>query len=306
VVTRDDDRTICNLCAAEFRVAAGLLFSKDGHRIVRCPSCGLVRRASLPSRDELDAIYGQAYFGGAEATAVERQSYLDYVGDADSHRANAQRRLRHLTAYADHGLLLDVGCAAGFFVDEAGRQGWTPTGVDVSEAMVDWGITNLGLELRAGTLDDVAVEDAACVTMWDYIEHAIDPRADVEKAFGFLRPGGVLALSTGDADALLPRLSLRRWHLMTPHHHNYFFSTGTLCRLLRTVGFEILDVAHPSAVYPVRYLTHKACLTLDFAPLASLADRLSRSRLGGRAIPFNLWDVMTVVARRPGGASSVT
>ena len=306
MVTLDDDGTSCNLCAAEFPATAGFLFEKDGHRIVRCPSCGLVFRPSLPSRIDLDTIYGHAYFGGPGATGVEHQSYLDYVGDADSHRANARRRLRHVTAFVDTGTLLDVGCAAGFFVDEAMRAGWAAAGVDVSAAMVDWGNTNLGLALRTGTFDDVATEDAECVTMWDYIEHALDPRADIEKAYGCLRPGGIIALSTGDAGALLARLSLRRWHLMTPRHHNYFFSAGTVCRLLRAAGFEILDVAHPSSVYPLRYLAHKACLTLDIAVVERLSDRLSRSRLGDRTIPFNLWDVMTVVARRPTGASIVT
>jgi 2-polyprenyl-3-methyl-5-hydroxy-6-metoxy-1,4-benzoquinol methylase len=295
-----DDATTCNLCATTFAVAAGRLFEKDGHAIVRCPSCGLVYRASVPSRSELDAIYDESYFGGAGD--ADRTGYLDYVGDADAHRANARRRLHHLATFVDVGRLLDVGCAAGFFVEEAGRAGWSAAGVDVSRAMVDWGIANLGADLRVGTLDDVAIRNVDCVTMWDYIEHAVDPRRDVESAYRRLRPGGALALSTGDAGALLPRLSLRRWHLMTPEHHNFFFTRETLGRLVRSAGFEIIDVAYPSSVYPLRYLAHKACLTFDVAVLDAVSRRLSRSPLGARAIPFNLWDVMTVVARKPSDA----
>ena len=70
-------------------------------------------------------------------------------------------------------------------------------------------------------------------------------------------------------------------------------------RLLESVGFEVLYVGHPAAVFPLRYLAHKACLTVDLSLLDALARRLARSPLGARTLPVNLWDVMTVVARRP-------
>ena len=199
-----------------------------------------------------------------------------------------------------------MGCAAGFFVDEASRCGWQARGVDVSDVMVDWGRRHTAGDISVGTLRDAPVDRVeSCVTMWDYIEHALDPRGDVEDAFARLRPGGVLALSTGDAGSALARLSLERWHLMTPRHHNYFFTQRTMTRLLRSVGFDVLYLRHPAAVFPFRYLAHKACLTLDVPILDALAQRLARSPLGARTIPVNLRDVMTVVARRPASVGRV-
>ena len=216
------------------------------------------------------------------------------------HRANARRRLGRLAEFTEPGTLLDVGCAAGFFVDEASRRGWRARGVDVSEQMVDWGRRHTTGDIGVGTLRDVPEDRVeSCITMWDYIEHALDPRDDVEQAFARLRPGGVLALSTGDAGSVLARVSLQRWHLMTPRHHNYFFTERTMRRLLESVGFEVLYVGRPAGVFPLRYLAHKACLTVDLSLLDALARRLARSRLGTRTLPVNLWDVMTVVARRP-------
>jgi 2-polyprenyl-3-methyl-5-hydroxy-6-metoxy-1,4-benzoquinol methylase len=199
------------------------------------------------------------------------------------------------------GRLLDVGCAAGFFVDEANRAGWQARGVDVSRPMVDWATVHLGVDVCHGTLFDAPADhEESCITMWDYLEHAIEPRADLAEALARLRPGGILALSTGNVGSLLARLSLSRWHLMTPRHHNFFFTPRTIALLLASVGFEIVAVGHHATVFPLRYLAHKMCLTLDAALLDALAHRLARSGLGARAIPVNLWDVMTVVARRPG------
>jgi 2-polyprenyl-3-methyl-5-hydroxy-6-metoxy-1,4-benzoquinol methylase len=289
----------CTLCRTTFTSEAAELFVKDGHAIVRCPRCGLVFRARLPTRAELDEIYAQPYFGGAGAST--REGYLDYVADAEVHRVNARRRLRGLAELVEPGRLLDVGCAAGFFVQEADRAGWQARGVDVSRPMVEWAQAHLHVDVRQGTLADLPADgEESCITMWDYLEHSLDPRADVAEAFTRLRPGGILALSTGDVGSPLARLSLPRWHLMTPRHHNFFFTRRTIGLLLGSVGFEIVAIGHPAAVFPVRYLAHKARLMLDVTLLDTLARRLAQSRLGARAIPMNLWDVMTVVARRPG------
>jgi hypothetical protein len=86
---------------------------------------------------------------------------------------------------------------------------------------------------------------------------------------------------------------------MTPRHHNYFFTRRTMTRLIETAGLELVSLGHPSSVFPLRYLAHKLSLTFDASVLEALARRLARSPAGARAVPVNLWDVMTVVARRP-------
>jgi 2-polyprenyl-3-methyl-5-hydroxy-6-metoxy-1,4-benzoquinol methylase len=291
--------SICNLCAAEFPTAAAVVLVKDGHTIVRCPNCELVFRASLPDPSEVPELYGPEYFAATDGD-LGHEGYLNYVADADVHRLNARRRLRELGRLASPGNLLDVGCAAGFFVDEASRAGWKARGIDVSAPMVEWGRARLEAELAVGSLIDLPEDRSeSCITMWDYIEHALDPRGDLERASVRLRPGGLLALSTGDVRSLLARLSLAKWHLMTPRHHNYFFSTRTIQRLLRATGFEIVRIGHPASVFPMRYLAHKSGLSVDVRPVAAAATRLARSRLGAVRVPMNLWDVMTVVARRP-------
>ena len=201
--------------------------------------------------------------------------------------------------FIEPGALLDVGCAAGFFVDEASRHGWRARGVDVSNAMVEWGRRHVSADIRVGTLDDMPPDRIeSCITMWDYIEHALDPRGDVEQAFSRLRPGGVLALSTGDAASALARLSLERWHLMTPRHHNYFFTGRRSGACWSRLGSRSSIWVTPR-LFPLRYLAHKACLTLDLSILDALAGRLARSPFGARTVPVNLWASCVSGAGRP-------
>jgi SAM-dependent methyltransferase len=290
-----DGVTACILCGVRFPSEENRRWTKDGHAIVRCPSCALLFRRDLPTEADLDEIYGLDYFKG-DATG-----YLDYVADEEVHRAVAQRRLDALERAVAPGRLLDVGAAAGFFVAEARARGWDASGIDVSAPMVDWGRERLRLPLARATLAEpgVAPGSLGALTMWDYIEHSLDPAADLRSAHELLRPGGVLALSTGDASAIVARLQGRRWHLLTPRHHNFFFTAATLSELLARSGFELVSLDHRGSRYPLRYLVHKLGTLAPSPRLERLAGRFASTRLGALSIPVNLWDIVTVVARRP-------
>ena len=290
--------TDCNLCRSTFDGATHTRWRKDGHEIVECPSCGLLFRAELPSRAELDEIYAASYFSSG-VSDLAGQGYLDYVAGEESRRAAARRRLGRLELVTGRGRVLDVGAAAGFFVVEAESRGWDAQGVDVSAAMVDWGREHLGVRLDRGDMHELGLEPGFfdVVTMWDYIEHSRDPAADILAARALLRPGGILALSTGDAASLVARVSGRRWHLLTPRHHNFFFTVRTIAALLDRNGFRVLSEDHPGGSYPLAYLTHKLRTVADVAPVRALAARAERSWLAELRVPVNLFDIVTVIAQ---------
>jgi SAM-dependent methyltransferase len=293
--------TVCTACQAELPTPLRVRYVKDGFEIAACPSCGLMFRKVLPAAEELAQIYDGSYFC-SRLGDTRGQGYDDYLADAELHRRIARRRLDLLKNHASPGQLLDVGAAAGFFVAEATARGWHAAGIDVSEEMVQWGRSRLGASLLHTTLAQFGEPPGrlAAVTMWDYIEHAVDPRGDLERARDLLRPGGILALSTGDAASLVSRLSGKRWHLLTPRHHNYFFTADSLDRILGGLGFEIEYRGHPGVRYPIRYLTYKARTMIDIAPVRFVARATAQSGVGRNEVPINLGDIITIVARRSG------
>jgi SAM-dependent methyltransferase len=289
----------CVACGTAFPPAPAVAFRKDGFDIVRCPSCGLLFRAQLPTPAELNAIYGSEYFFSNEGE-THGQGYSDYLAEADLHRESARRRLARLERYAQRGSLLDVGAAAGFFVDEASRRGWDARGVDISDAMAAWGRERLHARIDTGALTALELPSASLdvVTMWDYIEHSIDPYGELARSAELLRPGGLLALSTGDSASIAARLLGSRWHLLTPRHHNFFYSPPTLRRLLDRTGFDVVESGHPGARYSLAYLSHKLRTLADVAPLRLSSNAFAHSRAGRITIPLNLFDIVTVYARR--------
>lgn len=293
----DDAATACNLCGAHVPIASSTRWLKDGLAIVQCPSCSLVFRGRLPEVEEVERIYGASYFAGGQEDEGGT-GYGDYLAEADNHRATARRRLRLLAAHVEPGRLLDVGCAAGFFLDEARKLGWTARGLDVSPEMTHHA-RSLGLDVVTGRFDQFH-DDAPlrAITMWDTIEHVLDPRAELDHAARILEPGGILALSTGDVESLVARLSGRSWHLLTPAHHNYFFSPTTLRRYLSESGLRVELVRHLGGRYSVGYLLHKTKTVVGNPGARAVLTRAARSRLARADVPVNLFDIVTVVARR--------
>jgi 2-polyprenyl-3-methyl-5-hydroxy-6-metoxy-1,4-benzoquinol methylase len=289
----------CHLCDAPLFDDLPPRWIKDGLELVACPVCSLVCRRQLPRAEDLEAIYDRSYFGGSGGPR-EPENYLDYLADAEAHRLAARRRLRFVNRWKGHGALLDVGAAAGFFVDEAMRAGWDAEGVDVAPSMTEWGRRRLGASLQTGTFASMDPGGRAfdAVTMWDYIEHSVDPRGDVGKALALLRPGGVLMLSTGDIGSLLARLSGSRWHLLTPKHHNFYFSQRTIRSMLYREGFHVEQIAHPASPYSVRYCLHKLQTMVASASLRRAASRVAELPVGRLVVPVNLCDVMVVAARK--------
>jgi SAM-dependent methyltransferase len=288
----------CVVCGATVApTAAGRV--KDGYVLVRCESCGLLFRRDLPELSDVPGLYSSAYFLDDRG---ETGGYANYLADEELHRSLARRRLARIdqAAKGRRGALLDVGAAAGFFVAEAIAAGWDARGVDISPEMAAAATERVGAPVARGSLDDVDGGPFDVVTMWDYIEHSLDPAADVARAASLLRPSGILALSTGDLDSVVARLSGKRWHLLTPRHHNYFFSGRTIRMLVESHGFDVVDISRPGARYSVAHLAYKL---ERFLPGSSrVSRRLASSSLGRVSVPVNLFDITTVVARRTADA----
>lgn len=298
---------ICNVCRQSVEPERDRLWVKDGFEIVRCPACGLVFRAERPTVTGLQEIYALDYFRD-DIGGESQHGYADYVHDEHLHRLNARRRLAALgRRFPSKGRLLDVGCAAGFFVDEASRAGWDACGVDISKEMTAWARGTLDVQVVEGTIADVDVRDGDldAVTMWDYIEHAIDAAGDVATAARRLRPGGVLALSTGDVDSVVARVSGRRWHLLTPRHHNFFFSRKTLRMLLTRAGFDLLSTSYEPSRYSLQHVVYKLDTLVELPWVRRGAQKIAESRLSRAAIPLNLFDIVTIVARKRPAAGIV-
>jgi SAM-dependent methyltransferase len=254
-----------------------------GFSIVAC-ECGLPRTV-LPEGFDPTTIYSEEYFQGGQL-----DGYDDYAGKADQLRREFRRTLRALTRYVPSGKLIEIGCAYGYLLDEAART-FTVSGVEISDAARAACVARELDVVRDATPEFLAARgpfDAA--VMLDVIEHLSDPGDVLARLHGAMRPGGHLLLTTGDVGSVLARLMGRRWRLMTPPQHLWFFSPKTLTALLDRHGFRVRVVEHPWKLVPLKLAAFQLVRYGGPNWLPKLTPPGS--------VPVNLFDAMRVVAER--------
>jgi SAM-dependent methyltransferase len=266
----------------------------NGAWLLRCPRC-LLGWWAWPPFDP-GAFYDQDYF----QSGAQPKGYDDYAGLEAGVARTALGRLRRIARFApprvgDRRRLLEIGCGPGVFLASARDAGWEAAGVEVSAYAADQA-RRRGFDVICQPIEELQLATAAydCVALWDVIEHLRDPVGVLDAAARALRPGGVLALSTGDVTALCARLSGPRWHLYSIPEHLYFFSPSALTRLLARSGCRVVRITREVYWAPVTYLCERLQKSLGWP--ASAARRIARLR--GWVLPATLGDVLGVYAVR--------
>lgn len=287
----------CQLCGSAQR---SLRFRDGPFRVVRCAGCRLVYVTPRLQGEALARIYGEDYW---KSDNPKMRGYADYAREAMLYLKTYTRRMKLVRRWLRPGArILDVGCAAGYFLRVVQRDGHDVLGIEPSEPIARAAVRDLGAErIHVGTLATAPPElgyrpgSFDLITMWDVIEHIPDPQQSLHQVRELLAPGGHLLLETQNVGSLWARLLGRRWHHYKHEEHLYHFDPATVTRLLRDCGFEVV---HLGSRYAGKYVS--------FGFIAERAGRLGRipgllfrplSLLQACNVYVNPHDELIVVAR---------
>ena len=284
VADRDGER--CMVCGGPYQASKipGL---------VACSACDFISANVEISDAELAKLYGEDYFHGEE--------YLDYVAEEESLRRNFRGRLRTLKSLSPNWAganVFEIGCAYGFFLREISGQVAGARGIDISEAGTTFAREQLGLDVTCGdyiTHDIGTAPDV--IAMWDTIEHLRRPDLFIQKASQDIKPGGLLAITTGDIGSLNAQFQGKNWRMIHPPTHMHYFSSATMSKLLDRYGFDVVHLSHPGVSRSVKAILYILLALKMKRP--KLYDVLSRAKpMVDMHVDINLFDIMFVVARR--------
>ncbi|MBN1299258.1 MAG: class I SAM-dependent methyltransferase [Actinobacteria bacterium] len=279
----------CNLCGSEnYRVIIEpykkdfnpleVITASQGirgtQRIVRCLDCGLVYVNPRINA----AVVSESYAGTIDKVYVQGASGRQQTFTQCAKKIDRWKK--------PPGRLLDVGCAAGFFVNAAKKHGWDAAGVDPSNWLVKWGIENLGVKLYAGTLKDIGFGDKEfdVLTIWDVLEHVPDPAKELQECYRVLKKGGIIVINYPDFGSILSRLAGRRWWFLLSNHL-YYFTEKTIRKYLENSGFKVEKFAWHWQTLPLGYLAK--ILGIYSQSLSRLSMGLFKSlRLSNVQIPY--------------------
>lgn len=218
--------------------------------VMLCNSCGLLWVHDITEQQIID-FYNGEYFKSKDSVI----GYSDYVADELLHRKNAASIIKKAQKYIHEAepLALDVGCAFGFFMDEATKLGQKTTGLELNEEAFGYAARELGLNVFNKDLLDSRFENGAfdVVYLIGTIEHVMDPRLCLREINRILKDDGIVVITTMDTKGLLPLYSLK------PPEHLFYFSHDNLKKLLTTSGFHTEMVNTHFSYYRIKDLFYR-------------------------------------------------
>lgn len=225
---REREKIPCPVCGSDDFT---LMFRKQEEAVVRCDACTLVLVNPRRSAAAAGGAYNQNYSGG-------------YAVKGDKKLRRCRRWVNRVRRrYGANGRWLDIGCSVGYVVKAASEAGYEAYGIDIEPWALDYGRTRLQLDnLREGALENQRFPDHffQVISLYDVIEHLPDLNSLVAELKRILAPAGVIDIITPDIGHWRVPRALDTWGDIKPLEHLYYFSLGTLSRLLNKHGLRVV------------------------------------------------------------------
>jgi SAM-dependent methyltransferase len=206
---------------------------------MRCRRCALTFAGRSPSDGELQAYYedyGHAWFD----SPITRDRYDELLDSFEPYRR--------------HNRLLDMGCGAGFFLEQARARGWDAFGSEYGERALKLargkGLHVVKAPVSAETFPPRHFD---VVTAFEVFEHLRDPVREAAVVARALRADGLLYCTTPNFDSLTRRMLGPRWNVIDYPEHLWYFTPRTLRGWLEPQGFVVEKVT-TSGISPSQFL----------------------------------------------------
>ena len=213
-----------------------------------CPACndGLVRRWGEKSACELWRCRRcQAISCGKSPGPTDSERLYEHYHDAARHtlaptvEASLERVVSSAERFRLAGRWLDFGYGEGGLLEAAQRHGWVCYGVEISRSMLDYGASK-GWAVTSDPRGDPRFADGTfdVVTLIEVLEHVADPICLLRDAARWLRPGGLLYVTTPNARGLNCRILGQAWSVVCPPQHLVLWTPRAFHVALARVGFK--------------------------------------------------------------------
>ena len=277
----------CNLCGGNsFELVLTIKSSRhENFQVVSCKACSLLQVNPQPNAVAVKPYYGDNYF-----LKRTKRGYDNYYSESlrreirrvyqknlvDLKFEDYERKLQidiKKRKKSEKARALDVGCAAGYFVEFLQERGWRAEGIELADAPAQAG-RRRGLKIYSDdflTTQRLKPRSYHLISFWASIEHMHNPYAVFEQSAKLLKSRGRLLLSTCRY-AWLAKLQKEKWRYMNVPEHLYFFTPAQIEKMAQRAGFQLVaSVSYGSG------LTRKKNMSYFYAFAKILLDFLSKA-----------------------------
>ncbi len=143
-------------------------------------------------------------------------------------------------------LIMDLGCGAGVFVEEACKFGWKSSiGVDANERYASSYKEVTGIQYIQTTFESLDLNSLGnnydCITMWNVLEHIYDLKSIISVIKKILKPSGLFFIMIPNVESLATRV-IRDKSATFNWKHVSHFSPSSLKVLMSQNDFECVHL----------------------------------------------------------------
>ncbi|HET6990696.1 MAG TPA: class I SAM-dependent methyltransferase, partial [Bacteroidia bacterium] len=138
------------------------------------------------------------------------------------------------------GLLLDIGCGTGEFLNTVKQDGWKTMGIEPSPIARKQCIDNFKLEVRdENELANLPTNTFDVITMWHVMEHVPHLNERVQKLKELLKSDGVLIIAVPNRNSYDANYYGKYWAAYDVPRHLSHFRAQDMRTLMSNSGFEV-------------------------------------------------------------------
>lgn len=214
--------------------------------VMKCNKCALIYSQPMPIPEDIQDHYG---------TPPEDYWRPDYFEIKPEYFAEQIKNAKELLIFKEGMTALDVGAGLGKSMISLKSAGFDTYGFEPSKPFYERAISKMGIEpgkLKLGMIEDMHYPENSFdfISFGAVFEHLYHPASALEKAFTWLKPGGIIHIEIPSSKHLVPRLINFYYRLrganyvsnISPMHtpfHMYEFDLKSFQELSKKQGFKI-------------------------------------------------------------------
>lgn len=224
---------VCKICGSQDH-RHYLRFKDKGREVVVCSICRTFRTTP--------------YF---EMDYTDQELYCEhYIKNEHNFREFARMLLETVKKHRQKGRLLDIGCAVGFLMEQAMREGFEAEGIELNEKAVKIA-SSKGLNVKKCALQESGYRKNIfdVVILNHVLEHIIEPNRFMQEVRSVLNDDGILVMGVPNHNSLVARLFRRQWYGWGIPEHIWHFDRKSFRSLLYNNGFKVKEMVQNSQYY---------------------------------------------------------
>ncbi len=285
----------CSICRST-QVKIKFNLTKE-HQVLCCLNCGIEFLSPQLNDEELKKLYSENYYrawgiqGEEENEGIKKMKIETFL-----------LRLSQIKKYITTGRILDVGCATGYFLDAALKNGFEPYGVELSDYSSAIAKKKFGASsIFQGTLEQCAFSTNSfdVIAMSDLIEHVRAPIETLSKAATLLKDDGIIMIMTPDTKTISNNLMGKRWtHYKLEHF--FYFSNSSIHYLAAQCGLKVVHYEKSKKALTISYLHTQLNVYKHwiFTPVINLLHTFLPKRIIDRNFYFAIGEMVVILTKQ--------